>query len=90
MLKIELTLIFQKYRKGLKLYPLVLVDLLDEVAGTWPDKILMQGFAPGADITYGFPVQADDHDVPIIKKEFMIDPPFLYDGTLGTGMSNPW
>jgi hypothetical protein len=93
-LQIRKTQIFQKYRKGLRQYPFSIIDMFEETAGS-ADKMIAQGMIPDLpEMLYWQSLyaagQADEHEQMELNIDPMIDPPFIYDGSLGTGMYTAW
>lgn len=77
--------IFQKHGKGLRAYPFATCTIKRQTPGS-SDTILFEGMVPDNEAINKVGVLADEHEAIQICNEFIIDPPFIYDDSIGTGM----
>lgn len=85
------TLIFQRFKKGLRQYPFSFVEVVSPGDPGSPETILFSGMMPDGDIGYSPTTDGffnDQHDTTVINHNFMIDPSFIYEGMNGIG--NSW
>jgi len=84
----KLTQIFQKFRKGLKQYPFSFGEFASLVPGS-NEVVIGVGIVPDGISIYqdrGVPRDVDEGTSPEISFNNHIDPPFLYDESLKTGL----
>jgi hypothetical protein len=81
-------MIFVKFGRGLKQYPFSFVELRTP-GNTNP---IGSGMAPAGPMVINETQQflASDRDIPELSQNFIIDPPFIYDGSVQVGLKNPW
>ncbi len=85
--RFRFTQIWQKHIKGLRQYPFSMVDFVSTVPGS-VEVILGQGIVPDGTSIFvqrGIPL-GDGCDTPEVSFSDHIDPLFIYDGSLGTGL----
>ena len=79
--------IWQRFRKGFRQYPFSICEFVSVSPGVG-ETLVGGGFIPdGTSIHFerGIPL-ADDHDTPEFSLNNFIEPSFLYDDTLATGL----
>lgn len=78
-MKVKIKEVFMRHGAGLKRYPFAFGEVFNTAGVS-----LGSGFVPNGDAIYNSP-QRDEADVAQIFDP-VIDPPFLYDATLATGI----
>lgn len=79
------TQIFERFRKGLRQYPFSLCDFVVTNPGS-SDTLIGSGMVSDGEAIYKTIPLSDEHDTPEIQLNAQIDPSFVYDESVVTGM----
>ena len=77
--------IWKQFRKGLRQYPFSMCDFVTANPGS-NDTLIGSGIVPDGASIYERTPLSDEHDTPEVSVSDHIDPPFIYDESVSTGL----
>lgn len=83
----KITEIWQRFRKSYRQYPFSICDFVSANPGS-TDTLIGSGMVPDGRAIYRTIPPGDEGDIAEIQSNSHIDPPFIYDGSVVTGMKD--
>ncbi|MFA7520458.1 hypothetical protein [Shewanella sp.] len=81
----KLTQIWQRFRKGLRQYPFSICEFAEVNPGS-NDTVIGVGMVPDGEAIHRPLPFNDEHEASELSLNGHVDPPYIYDGSVGTGL----